>query len=63
MTYLPRFKHMIPDLLCKVKTREELFRDFYHLDFILEYKFLYSSIAKVYSAKYSDIKMLRKVHY
>ena len=39
MTYLPRLKHMIPDLLCKVKTREELFRNFYHLDFILEYKF------------------------
>ena len=39
MTYLPRFKRMMPNLLCKAKTREDLFRDFYHLDFILENKF------------------------
>ena len=39
MTYLPRFKRVIPDLLSKVKTREDLFRDFYHLNLILEYEF------------------------
>ena len=40
MTYQPRFKRMVPNLLWKVKTRENLFREFYHLEFILEYKLL-----------------------
>ena len=37
MSYLPRYKRIIPNLL--VKTREDFFRDFYHLDFIMEGKF------------------------
>ena len=57
MTYLPRFKRVIPDLLSKVKTREDLFRDFYHLNLILEYKFCKLIIFVFFNRK----SLLRKI--
>ena len=57
MTYLPRFKRVIPDLLPKVKTREDLFRDFYHLNLILEYKFCKLIIFVFFNRK----SLLRKI--
>ena len=67
MTYLPHFKRMIPSLLRKVKTGENLFREFYHLDFILEYKFRKIILSffnrEIFSAKFSDLKVLWNVHY